>query len=198
MRALLLAVFVSGAPMMATAQPSAAPAAGPAAEIAPSTEELTVTAQASCLPPRRDNSLEPPRVVSTFPAHGQVVRPGVLYLRVTFDQPMTCKGFFGAMAHVKTPCGTGRQVWLLSFDRKTIRTLCHTDPMSQYGLRISGAADAQLISLGGHPLAPYEFTFMTNSGPEVASPSESLSEDTEMFPPSLGTPIQMQEFRGKR
>jgi hypothetical protein len=179
-------------PALAPSSP-AAPEADPNA----STDELTITAQASCLPPKRDTAGEPPQVVSTFPAHGQVVRPGVLYLRVTFNEPMTCKGYFSAMAHMKSPCANGRQVWLLSFDRKTIRTLCHTEASSQYGVRVSGAAEAQLISLGGRALAPYEFSFMTNSGPEITSTSDSLGEDTEMFPPSLGQPIQIQEFRGK-
>ena len=55
--------------------------------------ELTVSPPRKCLEPRRpaDPDIPPPKVVSTYPAKGAVVRPGVLVLRLTFDLPMGCE-----------------------------------------------------------------------------------------------------------
>ena len=40
----------------------------------------------------------PPKVVSSFPAKGAVVRPGIVILRVTFDKPMACPGLLDTHA----------------------------------------------------------------------------------------------------
>ncbi|MBS0360714.1 MAG: hypothetical protein JSR98_05000 [Proteobacteria bacterium] len=193
MKAIVLIAAILAAPVQASAyQPAAEPPT-------PSTDELTVIPHAECLEPKRDPLTPLPHVVSTFPAHGETVRPGLLYLRVTFDEPMSCKGFFLRMGRLRAPCNQDRQIWLLSFDRKTIRTLCHVEPNSQYGVRMSNdPPTAQLISLAGRPLDPYEFTFMTSSAPEVTSTSDAIGEDVEMLPPKQDEPIPLQEFRGKR
>ena len=190
--------FVILAMLAAPITVAAQPAAPAASEPVPATDELTVIPHAECLEPKRDPLTPSPHVVSTFPAHGAVVRPGVMYLRVTFDEPMSCKGFFVALGRMRSPCNRDRQIWLLSFDRRTIRTLCHTEPNSDYGVRIGNEPGAQFISLAGHQMEPYEFTFSTSTGPLVTTASMSLSEDVEMFPPSPGEPIPLQEFRGKR
>lgn len=196
MKAIVFAAVVLAAPLQAFAdQPP--PAAAEPSE--PSVDEITVLPHAACMEPKRDPLTPSPHVVSTFPADGAVVRPGVLYLRVTFDEPMSCKGFFTAMRRMRSPCDRERQVWLLSYDRKTIHTLCHTEPNNVYGVRISrDLPDSEFISLAGHTLDPYEFSFTTNLGPEVTTARDSLAQDTEMYPPSPGEPIPLQEFRGKR
>ena len=97
-------------------------------------EELTVTAQATCLDPKPDSFAVRPKIVSTFPANGAMVRPGVLVLRITFDQPMSCKGFFTGIPKLRNPCPLEHQHWVLSFDRKTIRTVCRADGVGAYGV----------------------------------------------------------------
>jgi len=53
--------------------------------------DVVVTAKERCgrLPPG-DAPVDPPEVESTFPSQGATVPPGVLILRITFDQPMLC------------------------------------------------------------------------------------------------------------
>ena len=161
-----LAVFLGAAilatPALAAAAPPAQAAAPPPAE-ATTVDELSVQPSATCLQPRKDPQAQPPRIVSTFPAHGAVVRPGVLVLRITFDQPMSCKGFFTAAAEVKNPCPDDTQYWVLSYDRRTIRTACHTDGGQHYGVRVSDnslQADSKttFISLSGKRPTPYVLT----------------------------------------
>lgn len=194
MKAIVLTAAILAAPFVALAQ---TPAPG-ATAADPSADELTVVPHAECLPPKRDPLTPSPHVVSTFPAHGSVVRPGLIYLRVTFDEPMSCKGFFMPMARMRAPCNQERQVWLLSFDRKTIRTLCRIEPNSFYGVRMSiDLPGAQFISLAGHPMDPYEFSFRTSAGPEVVTPREAVDQDEEMKPPPVYEDIPIQEFRGK-
>ena len=189
MKALILIGALLAAPGSALAQ---------AQDAVPSTDELTVMPHAECLEPKRDPLTPLPHVVSTFPAHGQVVRPGELYLRITFDEPMSCKGFFVRMGRLRSPCNQDRQIWLLSFDRKTIRTLCHTEPNNQYGVRLSNdPPTAQLISLAGRPVDTYEFSFMTSTGPPVTTTRDAIEEDVEMRPPEQDTPIPLYEFKGK-
>jgi hypothetical protein len=196
--ATLLSATLLSVSGLAAAQP-AAPAAPEAATI----EELQVQPTATCLQPWNNIQAPPPRVVSTFPANGAVVRPGVLVLRVTFDQPMSCKGFFGAAAQARSPCPTDTQYWVLSFDRRTIRTFCRTELNSHYGVRISDQSGgdgsrATFISLAGKRLAPYVLTFDTSSEPPVATPGESLNQDVGMREPEKDVPLKVQEFRGKR
>lgn len=193
MKAVVLIAATLAAPLEAMAsQPDGPPAAT-------SADELTVTSRAECLEPKRDPQRPAPHVVSTFPARGAVVRPGMLYLRATFDEPMSCRGFFAAMAHMRSPCGQERQNWVLSFDRKTIRTLCYTEPNSAYGVRLSpDQAGARFVSLSGRDLEPYDLTFTTSAGPLVETTGDALDEDVEMRPPPKMEPIPLQQFRGKR
>jgi hypothetical protein len=193
---ILLAAALVGAPGVSVAKP--APRAAPASVSAEVTtvEELAVIPTASCLQPRSDAQAQPPRVVSTFPANGAVVRPGVLVVRVTFDQPMSCKGFFAAAAQARSPCPQETQYWVLSFDRRTIRTVCHTDLGGHYGLRLSdrsldGTSRATFVSLSGKRLSPYVLSFDTSFEPPINTASDSLAEDVEMREPVKDVPLRV-------
>ncbi len=201
-----LGVFLSAAilatPALAAKVPPPRVATTPPAE-ATMVEELTVQPSATCLQPRLDPEALPPRIVSTFPARGAVVRPGVLLLRVTFDQPMSCKGFFAAAAEVKNPCPDDRQYWVLSYDRRTIRTACHTEAGGHYGVQVSDNSlqidsKTTFISLSGKRPTPYVLTFDTSLEPPVIDARESMAEDPEMREPEKDVPLKVQEFRGKR
>lgn len=194
MKAAVLIAAIVAAPIPAHAGQAAA---GDQPEA--TADELTVTSRAACLEPKRDPQMPAPHVVSTFPARGAVVRPGMLYLRATFDEPMSCKGFFAAIDQMRSPCGSERQNWVLSFDRKTIRTLCYTEPNSAYGVRLSmNQPRARFVSLSGRDLEPYDLTFTTSAGPVVTTTGDALDQDVEMLPPPKMEPIPLQQFRGKR
>ena len=162
-------------------------------------EGLTVTAAAQCLPSKLDNFAAHPKVVSTFPANGAMVRPGVLVIRVSFDQPMSCKGFFASVPSLPSPCPSDHQNWILSFDRRTIRTVCHSQPFTAYGVRIGDPLLSPLVSLAGRSLDSYEIRFTTSVGMDVRSTAESLAEDAEMQPAlSAFEPLPLQEAHVKK
>lgn len=182
-----LAGRVEAAPTPAVTSPPEAIAPASA------TEELTVTAQATCLAPKPVSAAQRPKVVSTFPANGAMVRPGVLVMRITFDQPMSCKGFFTGIPKLRNPCPLGHQQWVLSFDRKTIRIICRAEPTAAYGVGVSDNPDATFLSLDGRALEPYEFRFTTSAAPNVLSTSESLDEDPDNPPPKPEfVPLELQ------
>jgi hypothetical protein len=173
----------------ATALPAgAAPKPGPADSTTVSelivtaskeVSELTVTAKIKCLnPDSPDHRAERPRVVSSYPARGAVVRPGLLIVRVTFDQPMACDGLFLRDPPRLNPCPGSPQQMLLSYDRRTVRIACVVQPSAEYGLALSQDPDAKsFIGLSGLPSMPYRFDFATSAGPLVATVCDALSED---------------------
>jgi hypothetical protein len=193
-----LAILALGNAAEAKPQPVAAT---PADATAPTTnvEELTVTSEAACLAPKPESSALKPKIVSTFPANGAMVRPGVLVVRVTFDQPMSCKGFFTSIPKLRDPCPLGHQQWVVSFDRKTIRMVCHAEGNVAYGIGLSDNPDATFVSLGGRSLEPFEFRFLTSVAPDVLSPGESLDEDPDFpRPKPADQPLVLQEAHVKK
>lgn len=158
-------------------------------------DELTVTAPKKCLKPHHDESwpARGPKIVSSFPARGAVVRPGVLVMRVTFDRPMACAGVFSDDPPFHNPCPGRIQQMLLSYDRLTVRTACVVEPNLTYGAWISkdvtyGAwvsnfsQDTEFVSLTGSPSKEYEFRFSTSAEAPVTTVCEALSEDEETAP----------------
>ena len=156
-------------------------------------EGLTIKPPATCLGPRLkpDKSIPPPVVVSTYPANGAVVRPGILIVRITFNVAMSCDGIFLKRPPMDKPCDNPqRQVMVLSYDRKTIRMQCRVSPNRRYGFRMNSdpaydqlrpglAANVNFISLAGSPLQPFELTFATSSGPLVTSVEAAEAEDKD-------------------
>jgi len=143
--------------------------------------ELTVTAKIACLRPENGTGrANRPKVVSSFPARGDVIRPGLLVVRVTFDQPMACAGNFTAAPPLQNPCpGTPRDM-LLSLDRKTIRTLCMVEADTRYGLWVTqDPTTHSFMGLAGLPSEPYRFSFATSSEAAVTSICDAMVEDAE-------------------
>jgi hypothetical protein len=155
-------------------------------------DELTVTAPKKCLKPQHDEGwpTRGAKVVSSFPAKGAVVRPGVLVLRVTFDRPMACAGVFSDDPPFHNPCPGRIQHMLLSYDRLTVRTACVVEPNGAYGAWISkdvafgafvggDSEHTDFISLTGSPSNQYELRFTTSAAPPVTTVCEALSEDED-------------------
>ncbi|HEX2817696.1 MAG TPA: hypothetical protein VHN39_14975 [Phenylobacterium sp.] len=199
----LIAAILAGPALAAPKRHVAVTTApAPSAE-ATTVDELSVQPTAKCLEPLKDPRAPPPRIVSTFPARGAVVRPGVLVVRVTFDQPMSCKGFFAPAIEMRTPCPEETQYWVLSFDRRTIRTTCRTEVNSHYGLRLSdrslsGDSKTTFVSLAGQRAPPYVLTFDTSAEAPITTAGESLAEDPEMREPQKDVPLKLQGDYVKR
>ncbi len=143
--------------------------------------ELTVTAKAKCLAPEKGaERATRPRLVSSFPARGAQVRPGLLVVRLTFDQAMACAGSVEADPPLPNPCpGVSRQL-LLSLDRRTIRTVCEVEPGVSYGLSVGqDPLGPTFLGLTGLPAEPSKISFSTSAGPAVGAACDALAEDPE-------------------
>ncbi len=143
--------------------------------------ELTVSAKIKCLAPDKLSRLpQRPRVVSSFPARGSVVQPGLLVLRVTFNQAMACDGMLTAAPPLENPCPGAVQEMLLSYDRKTVRTVCQVAANTQYGVWLSQDPVARsFVGLTGLPSEPYRLNFSTSGGPAVRSVCEAMAADQD-------------------
>jgi hypothetical protein len=187
LRWLFLALLSLGSSRPAIAAAPAKPAANDATvselivTASKTVAELTVTAKMKCLAPdKMGERAERPKVVSTFPGKGSVVRPGLLVIRVTFNQPMACEGALTVAPPLQNPCPGTPQHMLLSYDRRTVRTVCVVEPGAQYGVWLSQDPTARsFLGLGGLPSEPYRLNFSTSAEPAVTTVCNALVEDGE-------------------
>ncbi len=113
-----------------------------------------------------------PRVVATFPADGSVVRPGVVVVRVTFDQPMACDASFDGTSDLPNPCpGRWREV-TISQDRRSFRTVCEVKADARYRLTLHSFRNSRGLAI------PAEATFSTSGAAPIATIQQALAEDT--------------------
>lgn len=164
------------------AAPPAAPTVSELVVTASKTvSDLTVTAARKCLPPAMySERAERPKVVSSYPAKGAQVRPGLLIVRVTFDQPMACAGGFAAAAPLINPCPGQSREMLLSYDRRTVRTVCVVEAGAQYGLWMSrDLTERSFIGLTGLPALPYRLAFTTSTEAPVTKVCDALVADAQ-------------------
>jgi hypothetical protein len=169
------------------ATPASAPGPGATGSKRGVLSEVTVAPPARCLEARNppDPQIPHPKIVSSFPAPGAVVRPGLLVLRVTFDLPMSCGGMFLADAPLRDPCPRQAQDLILSYDRRTIQTVCQLDRNTRYGVRMNRGPGLRFVSLAGWPSDPYELTFSSSSDGEITSLEDALAEDPAAPPATL-------------
>lgn len=104
---------------------------------------------------------DPPKIVTSFPAAGEVIAPGALVLHITFDQKMEQDGFAFA-------AGTGGRMpdclktpRLLN-DEKTFVLLCTTAPKSAYSLAFNAQPQGGFQNVAGRRAAPALLAFSTN------------------------------------
>ncbi len=169
------------APMLAAASNASGPEQTAAAGSSGATVSIMKVQETNrCLQPRNppDPDVPAPKLVSTFPAQGQVVRPGLLDLRFTFDLPMACVGGVEVKAGAPDPCGQlqtkktadgGLDSWktekrVQTWDRHTMRFVCQVEPGKRYVVFINtafpktetpgGGAWEMFQGLGGKSPAP--------------------------------------------
>jgi hypothetical protein len=151
--------------------------------------EVDVVGKIKCVAPEIDRRAHPPRVVSTYPAADAVVAPGLLIIRVTFDQPMSCAGYFAAADPAHNPCDESgaQQRFLMSFDRRTVRTPCLVLPNTRYRLWMNepradlsaGPSAPQFVGMNGWRMDGHRLSFTTSAQPPVETVREALGQDPE-------------------
>jgi hypothetical protein len=147
MRAFGLAALLCLTCAPALAEPPAWVAERPPTTVAP----LTVAPRAGT-----------PKLISSFPAAGQVVAPGALVLRLTFDQKMDEHGFSFAAAP-GSPMPSCLKTPRLLKDEKSFVLLCTTSPDTAYALAFNASPKGGgFVSIGGAPAAPTSLAFSTN------------------------------------
>lgn len=163
MRAAVFALILSLAAGSAVAQ---APVAKPRLDTPTPVSPVTI------MPPTSK-----PTVVTTWPAAGQAIAPGVLVLKVVFDQQMTPRDFaYGAapgsdkLECLKTP--------RLLNDDKTFVLLCTTLPGKSYAITLNddpaGVAPAGFANLAENRAVPSVLAFTTTTGEPVTKLREAI------------------------
>lgn len=123
-----------------------------------------------------DPEIPPPKLVSTFPAKGAKVRPGVLVLRLTFDRPMTCAGVLDSEGYRPNPCPAPLIEPMISHDRRTFLTVCMTEANYRYGMRLR-----RFESLAGRPAPPSTLEFETSLARPTRTVEQALAQDPWML-----------------
>jgi len=150
---------------------------------------LTVRPAQGCLKARNppDPDVPEPKLVSTFPADGAVVKPGVIVLRLTFDLPMACPGLLDADFRIPNPCPAPLIDPVISKDRRTFLSICVVEPNVRYAIwlnhwaplveRAATSTATRWTNLAGHQLAAREITFTTSGEGRVRTVRDAIAED---------------------
>jgi hypothetical protein len=115
----------------------------------------------------------PPKVVASFPAEGGSVAPGVLVLKLTFDQRMLRTGFdVGPVAGAETPqcLKTPR----LLDDGRTFVLLCTVRAGRSYALSLNGGTAAGFANVAERRATTASLSFTTTTGEPVRSLDEAM------------------------
>ena len=134
-------------------------------------EEPTPVSPVTVMPPTAM-----PKVVSTWPAAGQEIAPGVLVLKVVFDQQMTPRDFaygLGAGADALNCLKTPR----LLNDNKTFVLLCTTLPGKTYAISLNKAPTATpngFSNLAENRAEPSQLSFATGTGEPVTKLRDAI------------------------
>ena len=114
-----------------------------------------------------------PSVVSTFPAAGAAIDPGVLVLKVTFDQHMDPEAWRYAKGGAEYPNCLEKPRLLA--DGKTFVLLCTILSSRTYSVRFNEDGETSGFTGVGHRAAvPFELTFTTIKGRPVSNLPDAL------------------------
>jgi hypothetical protein len=159
MRAPLLALLAS-----LVAGPVLAQAAKPPAETPTPVSPVTV------MPPTQK-----PKVVATWPANGQAIAPGVLVLKVVFDQQMTPRDFAYGLGTGGDTLNCLKTPRLLN-DNKTFVLLCTTLPGKTYAVALNPDAPGgrAFSNVAENRAEPGALTFTTGTGEPVTKLRDAI------------------------
>jgi hypothetical protein len=124
------------------------------------------------------------------------VKPGIVVVRFTFNQPMACPGPIDDDSPLISPCHRPPIDAVISADRRTFLAICVVDSNSQYGMWLNRGRDRRSLSgneamtvsasqhpvqrwtsLAGHLLGPQEITFTTSNGDRILTVRDAIAED---------------------
>lgn len=110
-----------------------------------------------------------PKVVRTMPAPGSTVRPGALVLSVTFDRPMACRANL-MDSRFPVPCPGGKDVVVMSPDRRTLSTVCQVEAGASYSMPL-----VDFVGEGGARSERYDLAFLTSTEAPAVTPRDALA-----------------------
>jgi hypothetical protein len=128
----------------------------------------------------------PPKLVSTYPAEGQTVSPGVLILKVAFDQQMSPAAWNYAPAAGAEPMDCVKTPRLLS-DQKTFVLLCRVLANRTYGVTLNAERAGGFANLGDNPAQTAVLTFKVDAGDPVTTVRRAM-EAAKLAPDQM--PVQ--------
>ena len=155
-------------PLCLLAGPVWAQAAKPPAR--PPAETPTPVSPVTVMPPT-----DKPKVVATWPASGETVAPGVLVLKVVFDQQMTPRDFAYGLGAQGDKLGCLKTPRLLN-DNKTFVLLCTTLPGKTYAVVLNPDAPGgpAFSNLAENRAEPNTLTFTTGTGEPVTKLRDAI------------------------
>jgi hypothetical protein len=147
-------------------------AAGPVLAQAgkPPAEPPTPVSPVTVMPPTQK-----PKVVATWPAGGATVAPGVLVLKVVFDQQMTPRDFAYGLGAGGDKLDCLKTPRLLN-DAKTFVLLCTTLPGKTYAIALNkdAAGGPAFSNLAENRAETSDLTFTTGSGEPVTKLRDAI------------------------
>lgn len=129
----------------------------------PPAEELNAVSPVLILPPTL-----PPKLVSSYPAQDQMVAPGVLVLKVAFDQQMSPTAWNYAPAEGAQPLDCVKTPRLLA-DQKTFVLLCRVQAGRTYGVTLNAERAGGFANLGENPAQTAVLTFKVGAEAPVTT-----------------------------
>ncbi|MDR7230262.1 hypothetical protein J2X45_001343 [Caulobacter sp. BE264] len=134
-------------------------------------------AQVKTPPPEEPNAVSPvlilpptlpPKLVSSYPAQDQMVAPGVLILKVAFDQQMSPTAWNYAPADGVEPMDCVKTPRLLA-DQKTFVLLCRVQANRTYGVTLNAERTGGFANLGDNPAQTAVLTFKVGAEAPVTT-----------------------------
>jgi hypothetical protein len=128
----------------------------------------------------------PPKLVSTYPVEGATVAPGVLILKVAFDQQMSPSAWNYAPAPGAEPMDCVKTPRLLP-DQKTFVLLCRVLSNRTYGVTLNALRPGGFANLGDNPAQTAVLTFKVAAGDPVTTVRRAM-EAAKLLPDQM--PVQ--------
>ncbi len=128
----------------------------------------------------------PPKLVSTYPAEGETVAPGVLILKVSFDQQMSPSAWNYAPAPGAEPMDCVKTPRLLG-DQRTFVLLCRVLADKTYGVTFNAQRPGGFANLGENPALTAALTFKVDSDTPITTVRRAM-EAAKLQPDQM--PVQ--------
>jgi len=137
-------------------------------------------------------SREIPKVVSTYPAQGASIAPGILIIRISYDTRMQGQSWSYVTSRDGDYPECAASPRLLD-DHKSFALICRTLPKKTYALWFNHGDYQNFTSVSHRPAAAYELKFTTSDADPVWTLEDAIKAD-----PGLPPGSNPAEAEGKR